>query len=85
MAANSAADAVDVARLRAEPRRVLANRVGDEARREVAVVVLDHSGISVAEVRATTVRSERTGSQSPLQSRGEPLCLKRSSERLPRS
>src|SRR4051794_18198325 len=50
MAANSAADAVDVARLRAEPRRVLANRVGDEARREVAVVALDHSGISVAEV-----------------------------------
>ena len=44
MAANSAADAVDVARLRAEPRRVLANRVGDEARREVAVVALDHSG-----------------------------------------
>ena len=59
MAANSAADAVDVARLRAEPRRVLANRVGDEARREVAVVALDHSGYARS-------RSLKCGSFGPL-------------------
>ena len=59
MAANSAADAVDVARLRAEPRRVLANCVGDEARREVAVVALDHSGYARS-------RSLKCGSFGPL-------------------
>ena len=41
--------------MEAEPRRGSADLIGDVARRQVAIVALDHSSISVAKIRATTM------------------------------